>query len=671
MNKYCPKCMNLLKENDYLCPFCSAGLPPEVPPHHLLPGTLLKNRYYVGAALGEGGFGITYIGKDTILGITVAIKEYYPCSLVNRSNTDSPVIYTSCTQERKEFFKKGKQSFLKEAQALAKFDNCPGIVSVKDYFEENNTAYIIMEYLDGITLREFFKTNGVLSYEQAISVMKPIIESLSKIHAAGLIHRDISPENIMLSGKTVKLIDFGAARFFSGEDEHSLSVVLKHGYAPEEQYRTKGHQGPWTDVYALCATIYECITGVTPDQANDRLRNDELKAPSELGVNISPGAEFVLMKGLNLLQEQRYQNVSHFLYDLETDHNASDVKTVFIPAEDSHVKETDIPSDTDKKSKKRNVITALLITVAVLLIIGVMAFVSVKNNQNPESEDPSPSPKTSTQDTSAEPLEETEQDPSDTDESQTESPEWRVKPPSGLSQEDARISGSVSFSSEVYCTEIGFYLGTSSANLRKNAYPDKVNINSASVNLSFLMSDCNQTLSPGTTYYYKMYVIADDNIYTSSVNSFRTAEKITDATEDNTSAVVTPPTNETPSPQPVTPNRPEPPSQPVQSEDPPSSPSAGQEHRLELSYAVAGSSGFSDQNCVITAITSDNVTRISLFDEVNGNYYDGMNMRQVDDTTWIFSANIYETGRHKITAKAYYSDGTTKTDVIYLNYPFN
>lgn len=426
MKNYCHKCMNPLEEYDSECPFCGNDFSEEIPSHHLIPGTLLKNRFYIGLAIGEGGFGITYIGKDTVLGTKVAIKEYYPNSLVNRSNTVSPTVHTSSTEERKNFFTKGKQRFLKEAQTLAKFDNYPGIVTVKDFFEENNTAYIVMEYLDGITLKDHLKTNGNLSYEQTINIIKPIMESLDKIHNAGLIHRDISPDNIMIADDRVKLIDFGAARVFSGNENSSVSVMLKHGYAPEEQYRTKGNQGPWTDIYALCATIYKCITGITPDDANERVRNDELKAPSELGIDIPVKAELALLKGLSVLQENRYKRITDLIYGLVGDHdspvnkisisaaksnlnsadNAEDTPTEYLdinnPKKTSDIDEDDKPTEliqpqktdpivsSDKNTKKKSSgnkgkIIALLIAVIVLVTTITVAFISKNNNQDPES----------------------------------------------------------------------------------------------------------------------------------------------------------------------------------------------------------------------------------------------------------------------------------------------
>lgn len=320
-----------VEKTDIECPFCGKKLSNEVPAHHLKPGTVLNKKYIVGAALGEGGFGITYIGRDLTLDIRVAIKEYFPNGYVNRSNTVSPEISCGMSYEKKEFFSKGRERFLKEARILAKFSGDPGIVDVRDFFEENNTAYIVMEYLDGQDLKEYLKQHGTLTAEKTVTLLMPVMKSLIKIHRQGLIHRDISPDNIRLMKDSAKLIDFGAARNISAYANKSLSVMLKPGYAPEEQYRSKGKQGPWTDVYALCATMYKCITGVTPDDAAQRVFNDEVKTPSALGVRIDKTIENAIMKGLSVLQKDRYQSVEGLISGLNGINisSKSDEKTIY------------------------------------------------------------------------------------------------------------------------------------------------------------------------------------------------------------------------------------------------------------------------------------------------------------------------------------------------------
>lgn len=313
MSAYCNYCMSPITDPTQPCPVCGKTDSGEIPAHHLIPGTILNGKFLVGRSLGEGGFGITYIGRDTNLDIRVAIKEFYPNGFVSRNNTSSQYVTNSNTAERKVFFEKGKTRFLEEARVLAKFSGEPGVVDVRDFFEENNTAYIVMEYLDGITLKTHLKNNGTMAPEATVNLLMPIMNSLKKIHAQGLIHRDISPDNIMLVDGGIKLLDFGAARNVTAEGNKSLSVMLKPGYAPEEQYRSKGVQGPWTDIYALCVTMYKCITGITPDDATQRVFNDDLKAPSALGIAISPVIENALMRGMNVLQKDRWQSIDELL----------------------------------------------------------------------------------------------------------------------------------------------------------------------------------------------------------------------------------------------------------------------------------------------------------------------------------------------------------------------
>jgi len=296
------------------CPRCGKTFSVEKrAPHLLSTGLLLHKRYLVGTVLGEGGFGITYIGRDTMLDMRVAIKEYFPQNAVNRNCEASADVFAASSGIGADF-EAGKSKFLTEARTLAKFSGKAGVVDIRDFFEENNTAYIIMEFIDGVTLSQRISDMGRLNFGEVFTTLEPVMKALQDIHKEGLIHRDISPDNIMIAkdGK-VKLLDFGTARIASDDNPRSLSVVLKPGYAPEEQYRSKGNQGPWTDVYALCATMYKCLTGITPEDSMQRVFSDELKEPSLLGADITPETEAVLLKGMSVFHKDRYSDIEMLL----------------------------------------------------------------------------------------------------------------------------------------------------------------------------------------------------------------------------------------------------------------------------------------------------------------------------------------------------------------------
>ena len=311
MQAYCYHCMKPLNGSS-VCPHCHRNIMFAVSaPYHLKAGTVLADRYLVGESIGEGGFGITYIGLDQTLSKRVAIKEFYPSGAANRTGelSDGVVI----TRGREGFFQKGVERFLVEAKSVAAFSEEDGIVDVLDHFRANNTAYIVMEYLDGENLRDYINHHGRFRSGDLISLMMPVMKSLRTIHAEGIIHRDISPDNIMFTknGK-LKLMDFGSARYYTNEERH-MSVVLKKGYAPEEQYGSNTEQGPYTDVYALCATIYTCITGREPADSLDRLRYDSLTPPSSLGISISPVHEQALMHGLAVRAENRCRDMDQLI----------------------------------------------------------------------------------------------------------------------------------------------------------------------------------------------------------------------------------------------------------------------------------------------------------------------------------------------------------------------
>ena len=284
--------------------------------HCLRKGTRLIGHYTIEGVLGQGGFGITYLGIDELHEKKVAIKEFFPQGIVTRNIEYQDTVTVTFVGE-KDNYEKGKERFLKEARTMAKFSKDEGIVKALDFFEINNTAYIVMEYLEGITLKQYLRENQRIAPEDLIELLVPLIESLDEIHSQGMIHRDISPDNIMvLPDGRIKLMDFGAARDYTEFGEKSLSIVLKPGYAPPEQYQTHGIQGPWTDIYALCATMYKCITGENPPDAIERVMDDSLKKISEFGIDILPQEEAAIIKGMSVSAKDRYQNVGDFCEDL-------------------------------------------------------------------------------------------------------------------------------------------------------------------------------------------------------------------------------------------------------------------------------------------------------------------------------------------------------------------
>jgi len=322
VNRLCMGCMNEVDINQEICPKCGYKHGIQNSARGLQPQTILNGKYLVGKVIGEGGFGITYIAYDLVLNNRIAIKEYFPSELVTRDTSNGiQTSLTVLTGSKEEQYKKGIDRFVREAGNLAKFNNLPGIVSVKEFFYENNTAYMVMEYIDGVTLSKYLDDNGgKLPYSKVLEMMSPVMDSLEKVHEAGIIHRDISPDNIMVAKDgSMKLIDFGAARLVDNNDEKSLTVILKHGYAPEEQYHPDGKQGPWTDVYALAATMYKMITGIVPQESTDRVLNkDRLKSANKIINDVPKRISDALDHGLAVNGSERPLKVSDFKVELKT-----------------------------------------------------------------------------------------------------------------------------------------------------------------------------------------------------------------------------------------------------------------------------------------------------------------------------------------------------------------
>lgn len=302
-----------------ICPHCGYNRIEKVAEsYHLPPETILQGRYIVGKVLGFGGFGITYIGFDAELERVVAIKEYLPSAFATRLPGDTHVsVYQGDATTQ---YGAGLQRFVEEARALAQFNGVKGVVDIYDSFMSNNSAYIIMQFIKGKDVKKILREEGTLSYERAREIVLAICDTLAPIHAKGMIHRDISPDNIYITDDgEIKLLDFGAARYESSVNSKSLSVILKSGYAPEEQYRSKGEQGSWTDVYALAATFYKMIVGRTPQDSMERAITDELQEPSKLGVELPISSENAILNALGVRKQDRTQTVTEFKEALLSD----------------------------------------------------------------------------------------------------------------------------------------------------------------------------------------------------------------------------------------------------------------------------------------------------------------------------------------------------------------
>lgn len=273
-------------------------------------GTVLAGQYTIDKVLGQGGFGITYMATDYKTKGKVAVKEFFPDTLAYREVTT----VISYPGERSENFEYGKTGFLQEAKTLAEFIGCENIVRIHSYFEENGTAYFVMDYIEGTSFDSYLKQRGgKISCEEAGKILIPVMEALAIVHSKGIVHRDVTPDNIYItSDGTVKLLDFGAARYSLGDKSRSLDVILKHGFAPKEQYTRRGKQGPFTDVYSLGATFYFALTGKRPPDSVERLDEDDLIPPSSLGVQLTEYQEEAILKALNVQPSDRYQSMLDF-----------------------------------------------------------------------------------------------------------------------------------------------------------------------------------------------------------------------------------------------------------------------------------------------------------------------------------------------------------------------
>ena len=324
----CNNCFSVYNDELGICPYCgySEG-DPSADAFCLSPGTTIHQRYIIGQEISSGGFGIVYKALDSKYNTIVAVKEYFPSGLVNRLLGENDVVLVAV--KRAQEFDYGKKRFIDEARSVAQFNGNPNIVSVFDYFEENNTAYIVMEYLDGQTLSEHIQQQkGSLPYPFCLGVAIDICAALTAIHREKIVHRDVSPDNIMIcKNGSVKLFDFGAARF-SAEVTSAVTIVVKPGFAPPEQYEQVNRQDARTDIYALGATLYYAMTGVKPEESTDRKVKDTLVEPSRLNKQIPENVSIAIMRAMSVEPQYRYATADEFAGVLKNEIEAVSLKKI-------------------------------------------------------------------------------------------------------------------------------------------------------------------------------------------------------------------------------------------------------------------------------------------------------------------------------------------------------
>ena len=306
--KRCYGCMRELSAPGIVCPNCGYDntKDPGLQPSHVLPcGTILNGQYLVGRSLGQGGFGITYIGYDLNLDIPVCIKEYYPEGSVSRVAEQSSGVYWG-SSDYAQTLRDGRISFVREARKAVKLRDLNHVVTVWGIFFENETAYIIMDYIEGETIKSrLVRTQRPLGERECVALLTPVMRDLEKIHERGIIHRDIKPENLMIrTDGELMLLDMGAAKDLSTGSGQSSFMVASQGFSPLEQYNRNGRIGPWTDVYGVCATIYYCLTGRRLPTPTERMSGEKIDWQG-----LTPEMKTALEKGLALQPEDRTQTM--------------------------------------------------------------------------------------------------------------------------------------------------------------------------------------------------------------------------------------------------------------------------------------------------------------------------------------------------------------------------
>lgn len=309
----CDNCFEQIKKEP--CPICGYERKKYHPEIGTLPvGSLLQRRYRIGKVLGKGGFGVTYKAYDMRDDEIVAVKEYYPNGMAHRDTGTTQVSVSNNTMAMD--FQTGAEKFCEEAKTISRFNGNPNIVGVHDFFYENGTSYFVMEYLDGMDLKHYIQLQGgKLTQENVLHIARVMSDALMITHSMNVLHRDISPDNIYITQDgQIKLIDFGAARQVMSQQSKSLSVILKQGFAPLEQYQRKGKQGTWTDIYALGATLYYALTGEVPNDAMERIDDSELGKAEDFSVDVELWA--VINKCMAVRVQDRYEETMELKKDL-------------------------------------------------------------------------------------------------------------------------------------------------------------------------------------------------------------------------------------------------------------------------------------------------------------------------------------------------------------------
>lgn len=285
--------------------------------NELQPNTsLCGGKYIIEKKIGDGGFGIAYRAVQTVLNRVVCIKEYYLSGYCVRDSQNGTVHPQGIDIG---FFEKYRAAFVREAQILAKLHH-PGVVEVIDIFDENNTSYMVMPFIEGPSLQSIVEKNGPMSYPEAVNYMAQIASAVGYIHDHHILHRDIKPDNILVtSDYKAVLIDFGSAREFIEDKTQAYTSMVSHGYAPTEQYTRTSRKGSYSDIYSLGATLYFILTGRVPLEAAARL-TEELVEPQKLNSTIPPEGNRTILKAMNLKKEDRYQSVRDFMDDLKNVH---------------------------------------------------------------------------------------------------------------------------------------------------------------------------------------------------------------------------------------------------------------------------------------------------------------------------------------------------------------